>query len=292
MHYRSVSTDNKFIRSDRQVHPRGSTPLGFVDPSRVMPANVPHAYTERQKEYRALLARGATKFMCETFLLEFTPDTGIIAWADEGLFKEFSRPAMEVGDKWKIHLGRRIELSEEDADGAMFIEELLEEAVYFPSGSNSRWITHEEEPGLWVTSPNATVITEEDFDEDKDEIDCDENGFSFSSLWDQIMPVEEESTGGNEPDDEIPDDEIPDANSDASFDSVYAVEISNQIPEAIRPNAYESDDDGGPDTDQFEVVPDEAITAATEDDAYWSEISMESEDIEDEAEEDEDEVMA
>ena len=82
-------------------------------------------------EYTQLLRRGATRLMCETFYLEFTKEDGIFAWADQNLYEEFSGPLMLPGDFWKIHLGRRIELDEDDLDGGQFLEELLEDALYF-----------------------------------------------------------------------------------------------------------------------------------------------------------------
>ena len=63
--------------------------------------------------------------MCETFHLSFSEEDGIIAWADDKIYEQFSGPAMLKGDFWKIHLGRRIDLDEDDLDGLMFIEGLL-----------------------------------------------------------------------------------------------------------------------------------------------------------------------
>jgi hypothetical protein len=101
-------------------------------------------------EYTQLLRRGATRLMCETFHLEFTKEDGIFAWADQNLYEEFAGPLMQPGDFWKIHLGRRIELDEDDLDGAQFLEELLEDALYFASHLIP-WETVEETPGIWVT---------------------------------------------------------------------------------------------------------------------------------------------
>jgi hypothetical protein len=91
--------------------------------------------------------------MCETFNLEFDTDTGIIAWADGDLYDEFAGPLMQMGDFWKIFLGRRIELDEEDLDGSLFIEAVLEDVLIFPLISGSKWETVEESPGIWVTRP-------------------------------------------------------------------------------------------------------------------------------------------
>ena len=88
--------------------------------------------------------------MCETFHLEFMKEDGIFAWADQNLYEEFSGPLMLPGDFWKIHLGRRIELDEDDLDGGQFLEELLEDALYF-ANRLIPWETVEETPGIWVT---------------------------------------------------------------------------------------------------------------------------------------------
>ncbi|RXW13134.1 hypothetical protein EST38_g12720 [Candolleomyces aberdarensis] len=107
-------------------------------------------------EYQQLRQRGATHLMCETFNLGSTEDEGIFAWANEYLFGEFSSDAvMGEGDEWKIYLGRRIELEEEDVDGEGFIEGLLEDGVLF-APEESRWTTVKEGPNLWVTRPNLT----------------------------------------------------------------------------------------------------------------------------------------
>ncbi|KAJ2927726.1 hypothetical protein H1R20_g9364, partial [Candolleomyces eurysporus] len=109
-------------------------------------------------EYQQLCQRGATWSMCETFDLGFTEDEGIFAWANDYLFEEFSSDVMEEGDEWKIYLGRRIELDQDDVDGEHFIEELLEDLVLFAL-EDSRWSTVKEGPNLWVTRPNLTGRT-------------------------------------------------------------------------------------------------------------------------------------
>ncbi|KAL5530972.1 hypothetical protein ACEPAG_3848 [Sanghuangporus baumii] len=103
--------------------------------------------------------------MCETFCLEFTQEKGIVAWADDELFKSFSGMSMKNGDSWKIYLGRRIHLDEDDIDGAQFIEDLLEEVLLFPSSHlrgplglerakrEMRWVTEQESRGIWATRP-------------------------------------------------------------------------------------------------------------------------------------------
>lgn len=107
----------------------------------------------------ALRSRGATRLMCQTFHLQFHDGTGIVAWADSSLYETFAGPAMQKGDYWKIAIGRRIKLNEMDFDGSEFIEDLLEDAVFFPMRSSyntrihERWETVEESPGIWFTRP-------------------------------------------------------------------------------------------------------------------------------------------
>ncbi|KAJ7865672.1 hypothetical protein B0H13DRAFT_1636960 [Mycena leptocephala] len=143
-----TTNENETFNPDRVSQPRGDTPLR--DDEHYM---VPSLYFWRRDEYHELRERGATRLMCETFNLEFNADTGIIAWADGDLYDEFAGPLMQKGDFWKIVLGRRFELDEEDLDGSLFIEALLEDALIFPLISGCQWETVEESPGIWVTRP-------------------------------------------------------------------------------------------------------------------------------------------
>ncbi|KAJ7786359.1 hypothetical protein B0H16DRAFT_28465 [Mycena metata] len=130
---------------DRVLTPRGDTPLG--EDVRCFP---PAIYCNRMEEYAELRRRGASRAMCETYQLQFHPTNGIIAWADEDLYEDFAGPAMQTGDSWKLMLGRRIELDEDDLDGSQFMVALLEDGVVFPL-PHCGWETVEEEPGIWVT---------------------------------------------------------------------------------------------------------------------------------------------
>ncbi|KAG5649668.1 hypothetical protein H0H81_002576 [Sphagnurus paluster] len=161
----SLYTDPTYD-SDRMQAPRGDTPLPNVGPFRPLPG-----YTREM--YMALLQRGATRLMIETFKLHFTPEHGIFAWADATLYDEFSGPAMLNGDCWKIQLGRRFDLDEDDLDGAAFIEGILEEAVMFPKVPQ-QWETVLECPGVWVTRMVADWVAAAAADED-DEDDDDKN---------------------------------------------------------------------------------------------------------------------
>jgi hypothetical protein len=99
--------------------------------------------------------------MCETFNLEYTRHDGIVAWADQDIFDSFSAPGMAEGDKWKIYLGRRIELDEEDKDGSLFIEGLLEDVLFYPvENCNIQWRTFKEAPDVWAT--RAEMLYDED----------------------------------------------------------------------------------------------------------------------------------
>lgn len=120
--------------------------------------------------------------MCDTFCMEFKQSTGIVAWADSSLYQTFAGSAMQEGDFWKIHLGRRIELDDDDLDGSQFLEDLLEDALLFPLRSDlsnrthERWETVEETPGIWVTRPMASLEVEvEDDSDDMDDNSSDDN---------------------------------------------------------------------------------------------------------------------
>lgn len=151
--------------SDRSLVPRGNTPLLDVGYDFAIPDEYKWTYAgnlgqDRSNEYRELLMRGATEDMCTTFHLEFTYEGGIYAWADPQLYEEFTGPPMQVGDFWKIHLGRRITLDEGDLDGSLFVENLLEDAVLF----RARWETKEETPGIWVTRLTAHTPADPNYD--------------------------------------------------------------------------------------------------------------------------------
>lgn len=79
-----------------------------------------------------------------------------VAWADDQLFAEYSNDLICDGEKWKIYLGRRIYLHQNDPDGSIFIEELLEEIMKAPQPD--QWETVKE-GDTWVTRPVAAAIS-------------------------------------------------------------------------------------------------------------------------------------
>jgi hypothetical protein len=169
-HQNRATTDTQAIDSERSSVPRGNTPLLEVDEDFSPPLEYKRS---RIQEYMELLKRGATRLMCETFHLEYTYDKGIFAWADPLLYEEFAGPAMRKGDFWKIQLGRRVLLDDDDLDGSAFLEGLLEDALYFPLRGNGgdhkfeKWETVEETSGIWVTRLQDRV--DEDGDDDSDD---------------------------------------------------------------------------------------------------------------------------
>ena len=165
----SVSVASHAASDDRCMSRRGTTPLAEPDPQ------VISSYSgSRFEYYSSLIERGATPVMCDTFNLEYTPYDGIVAWADQGIFDAFAGPGMPEGDKWKIYLGRRIQLDDDDLDGSEFIEDLLEDILYYPVGTWAvQWTTVEESPGIWATKPQ---LRNEEEDTDTDEIDEDDGG--------------------------------------------------------------------------------------------------------------------
>ncbi|KAJ7900393.1 hypothetical protein B0H14DRAFT_2673483 [Mycena olivaceomarginata] len=122
-------TSNEAFNLDRLSGPRGDTPLRD-DGQNSLP---PSLYLSRQAEYEELRRRGATRFMCETFNLEFDADDGILP----GLTAIYTTNR----DFWKIMLGRRIQLGDDDPDGE----------------------TIEESPGIWATRPiESAMLSDED----------------------------------------------------------------------------------------------------------------------------------
>lgn len=138
-------------------------------------------------EFLTLLSRGATALMCFTFSLTYSDEEGIIAYADQELFDTFSGPAMRHGDHWAIHLGRRVELDEDDLDGSIFIEALLEDAIVFPL-RDRQWHT------VFIDSPAyRTWVTKlKDVPEDRDsEIEDMDQGSNWEeeTQYDGTEPI-------------------------------------------------------------------------------------------------------
>jgi len=180
-------TESQAIHPDRSLVPRGVTPVRDIEEAEKPPpeycaSQYPLHRPCREQEYHQLRERGATRLMCETFHLEFSYKGGIYAWADPELFDEFSGQKMRQGDHWKIHLGRRVALDNDDVDGSCFIEGLLEDALLFPyrDPQSARhfemWETTEESPGIWVTRLKSHKEDDEDDLEcdDEDDLECDD----------------------------------------------------------------------------------------------------------------------
>ncbi|KAF6763356.1 hypothetical protein DFP72DRAFT_875412 [Ephemerocybe angulata] len=154
----SLPADNQAFSDDRASKPRGTTPLLERPKFGVV---TPLSYANRSEEYANLIRRGATRAMCEQFNLEFTQNGGIYAWANQDILDEFMTSIAKEGDQWKIYLGRRIELDEEDLDGTQFIEGILEDGVLFcrreGRGIQPRWVTVKDGKTTWVTRPNPDM---------------------------------------------------------------------------------------------------------------------------------------
>lgn len=95
--------------------------------------------------------------MIYAYSLRFCLEDGIVAYADDALFEEFSGPAMKTGHIWKIYLGSRLELDPEDHDGCEFIEGLLEDAMMVEPRFRE-WKTEEVRNGLWETRPSEELF--------------------------------------------------------------------------------------------------------------------------------------
>ncbi|KAJ6519862.1 hypothetical protein C8R45DRAFT_953032 [Mycena sanguinolenta] len=218
--YDADYTVNESLNPDRLPNPRGDTPLHDYEPQSLLP---PPAYMNRQVEYEALRQRGATRLMCETFNLEFDEATGIVAWADGDIYRQFSGPLMQHGDFWKIMLGRRVQLDDDDPDGSLLIEALLGDVILSPLASSQEWETVEESPGIWVTRPvddEDPSASENDSGLDLLEADKLEPGYVAPALPvqdsgydtsddDITMTVDDPFIKNEEEDDEPPVDEFP-----------------------------------------------------------------------------------
>ncbi|KAI0310083.1 hypothetical protein OF83DRAFT_917332 [Amylostereum chailletii] len=212
--YMSTSTEDEVLIGDRQLAPRGTTPLLDTSAREVplewtehLDAETGDWHSDRSEEYLALLGRGATKLMCEMFCLEFEQATGIVAWADEALLAEFAGPAMRAGDRWKIYLCRRIELDEGDLDGRMFIEELLEQTVIFPCADKNQygfWTTTKKNY-TWMTKPLSVddAVECQSGEEEEGDVDGEEGDMADEEEADEdAEEVEEEDEDAEGDEDE------------------------------------------------------------------------------------------
>jgi hypothetical protein len=168
----NISLDIGEPNSDRMLELRGTTPLLDIDLSTI------YSYRRQgsmDSQFFRLLERGATPLMCETFHLEYSDASGIVAWADGDIYDEFAGPAMLKGDFWKIYLGRRICLDPDDYDGSRFLEAFLEENLLFPingppTQSGEPYETVEESPGIWATRPRKPAFHTDEDDSNAEEL--------------------------------------------------------------------------------------------------------------------------
>lgn len=163
---------------------RGDTPIREEALEGCVPL---HGYSF--EEYEDLIGRGATRLMIQQFDMEFSDEEGIgkpltllpifallkftcliVAWADQALFEDFANKRMLPDARWKIHLGRQVTLEPGDADGSIFVEDLLEEAARSPH----RWDTSYDGE-FWVTQPMIYEDGEESETEGSDEDDDDDD---------------------------------------------------------------------------------------------------------------------
>lgn len=247
--YSSISTNDEALVSDRVRAPRGTTPLLDIE---LAPEDV-----QKPPEYLRLLRRGGTGAMCERYKLTFTEKGGITARADKGLRELFAGPAIDEDDLWSIHLGRCIKLEEADTDGTQFIQDLLEEVLYFPLRSEfsqciwERWETVQTDADVWVTRPILDRFEQlensdgEDFwdDADDDTVGARESLLRDRALADEsdeevIQPDEYESTDEESGVSDGSDDEMEDADwtfqagvSDAIYDPSTDSDMEDQLEE-------------------------------------------------------------
>jgi hypothetical protein len=203
--------------------------------------------------------------MCDIFNLEYSRKQGIIAWADQDIFESFSGPGMVDGERWKIYLGRRIELDPNDHDGFQFLEGLLEDILLYPDhDSDVQWQTYKESTGVWATRPGGCLLEIDEseselsdhedlepddkiYEDDGDNIPANVYGhedsirlydaaleFPFRSKNEPVIEVDEYET------DEDEQDTLGSAEEDElEFESNPSWEISGRMPDTV----YEPEDE-------------------------------------------------
>ena len=214
--YSSVSTEHTHVHPDRHIAPRGTTPhLPVTESDNFVLPGYP------VEEYFELRSRGATRAMIQQFDMGFSDLEGITAWADSTIFEEFSGMPCSIsiskqgqnshflrlgivaaslfalegydmlpGHKWRIHLGRCLQLEPDDLDGSIFIEDLLEEITVAP-----RWwetlCTTESDETLWVTKPSTDLNLKSTTSDSNDE-EYDIEAWRYSSEPDEFEEADEE----------------------------------------------------------------------------------------------------
>ncbi|VDC05027.1 unnamed protein product [Peniophora sp. CBMAI 1063] len=179
--HKAYDVDDDPVFPDTYVMPlhvqtlaRGDTPTLDVDLDNLV---VPPEYVQREKMYQTLLSRGATREMCIQYKLRFYDELGIIAWANDDLFDEFTGDLMKEGDLWQICLGRHIKLDWNDPTGELFIFALLEEVIFWPTEGLGEWETvltrqSRKRRRVWVTRPVVSaqdVLSDSESAPDSDE---------------------------------------------------------------------------------------------------------------------------
>ncbi|TEB15430.1 hypothetical protein FA13DRAFT_1721185 [Coprinellus micaceus] len=159
--YDSTRNDNQAMHEDRALAPRGGTPL--LDVPETDLEDIPLSYNDAgnfiigydfypavNRIRRTPAPRGVA---CD--------EKGIVAWLNRDLMDEFAGPTIQDGDKWKVYLGRRVQLDSDDHDGTFFIEGTLEDALLYWNKNTARWVTLKEEGSdgkTWSTLPNPRVL--------------------------------------------------------------------------------------------------------------------------------------
>ncbi|KAL0577582.1 hypothetical protein V5O48_004414 [Marasmius crinis-equi] len=237
---------------------RSTTPLLEVDPARLHRDTVAYGYEERLDEYKALLQRGGTRLMCETFSLEYSDDLGIfIEMADNEELFDVWAGADIIGSEcgsWRVFLGREIHLSADDLDGSAYIEDFLEEALVYGTQEPSEegevfWVTTQVYPGHWETKG---ILWKEKAGKGPEGIVALNEEPSETQVTD---PTESSGAVGIEGVTPAKGAAVDDADGDDGYESLLDEDELNS-PFSIAKNEYESDgiDDGsiGADSDEEE----------------------------------------
>lgn len=109
---------------------------------------------QNPRMFEELVSRGATLVFCETWYAIFEEDRGIVVQANDRL-KEIYGSFLGEWDSWSICIGRRIKLGDDDPEGILYMEDLLD--LIFTEDDDELWITYKEKEchSHWVTRPKG-----------------------------------------------------------------------------------------------------------------------------------------
>jgi len=184
---------------------RSDSPLPEATPSDSRPS----WYNGFPQEFDELISRGATPAFCEIWRARFNEDSGIVVQPSDDFKGAYGALIEDLDFPWSIWIGRHIKLDDDDLDGSLFMESLLD--IIFYEDDDGLWITYKDHKDSWVTRPSegpeieGTVEVLEVADEyevwseeEEEEEEEDDHEPSHPTFSDNESPEAESTSSGCE----------------------------------------------------------------------------------------------